>query len=301
MARIRTIKPEFWHSQSNARLSRNARLFFIGLWNLADDEGRCIGNPTWLAGQIFPYDEDSKQITEDSLSELATSLKIRRYETNGDQYLDIPNFLTHQRINRPTKSSLPAFTEDSLRIHGILTDDSLGERKGKEGKGKERKGKDSDSGESAVNCPKNSNGKKNKPKPPAKPDGRTSTPWGMWVDANRSRSRPDPKPLKPDLAASKTLGATITDPEELAYCYRAYLKDPLPFFSNSGWPLRHLPGAVNKYAEKFIEYKQKLADHDAELRREQQTAKPTRDTGPPIDLNATLDAIVANAKKGQAQ
>jgi hypothetical protein len=33
MARIRTIKPEFWDSPSTARASLRARLFFIAMWN----------------------------------------------------------------------------------------------------------------------------------------------------------------------------------------------------------------------------------------------------------------------------
>jgi len=37
--RIRSIKPEFWKSETVAALSPLARLLFIGLWNYADREG----------------------------------------------------------------------------------------------------------------------------------------------------------------------------------------------------------------------------------------------------------------------
>lgn len=39
MARIRTIKPEFWTAEQVMELSRDARLLFIGMWNFCDDAG----------------------------------------------------------------------------------------------------------------------------------------------------------------------------------------------------------------------------------------------------------------------
>ena len=39
MARIRTIKPEFWTSEQVVDCSPTARLLFIGLWNFCDDGG----------------------------------------------------------------------------------------------------------------------------------------------------------------------------------------------------------------------------------------------------------------------
>jgi hypothetical protein len=39
MARIRTVKPEFWTSEQVMELSPLARLAFIGMWNFCDDAG----------------------------------------------------------------------------------------------------------------------------------------------------------------------------------------------------------------------------------------------------------------------
>ena len=39
MARIRTVKPEFWASEQVMECSPIARLLFIGLWNFCDDAG----------------------------------------------------------------------------------------------------------------------------------------------------------------------------------------------------------------------------------------------------------------------
>lgn len=57
MARIRTIKPQFWDDLKIGRLSRDARLLYIGLWNFADDLGVVIADPVWLKSKIFPYDK----------------------------------------------------------------------------------------------------------------------------------------------------------------------------------------------------------------------------------------------------
>ena len=57
MARKRMIDPEFWSDEEIATLSFPARLFYIGLWNFADDEGKGKGHSKLLKAQIFPYDE----------------------------------------------------------------------------------------------------------------------------------------------------------------------------------------------------------------------------------------------------
>ena len=49
---------------------------------------------------------------------------IRRYVVDGNTYIDIPKWKQHQKIERPTPSRLPPFTEDSPRTHRGLTEDS---------------------------------------------------------------------------------------------------------------------------------------------------------------------------------
>ena len=58
MARIRTIKPEFWEDEDIGKLPIPRRLFFIGCWNFADDYGVIKANAALLKSQIFPYDEN---------------------------------------------------------------------------------------------------------------------------------------------------------------------------------------------------------------------------------------------------
>src|SRR5437764_1366213 len=56
MARIRTIKPSFFKNEELAELPVAARLLFIGLWCLADCEGRLEDRPKRIKVELFPYD-----------------------------------------------------------------------------------------------------------------------------------------------------------------------------------------------------------------------------------------------------
>ena len=108
MPRIRTIKPEFWTDKKILRLSRDARLLFIGLWNFADDNGVIEADPLQLKVRIFPADPD---ITDETIQRLLDEMKaldlIREYEYEGERYIWIVNFTKHQKIDRPRKSNLP--------------------------------------------------------------------------------------------------------------------------------------------------------------------------------------------------
>ena len=113
MARIRTIKPEFPQSETVGKLSRDARLMFIMLWTVADDEGRFRAASRMLASLLYPYDEDAGGLTEGWLDELEGAKCIRRYTVDGSTYGEITNWLKHQKIDKPSKSRLPAFVEGS--------------------------------------------------------------------------------------------------------------------------------------------------------------------------------------------
>jgi hypothetical protein len=113
MARIRTIKPEFPQSGSIGRLSRETRLCFIQLWTLADDVGRLRGASRMLASLLYPYDDDAPSLIDTWLCELEREGCIQRYKSNGDQYIQIINWLIHQKIDKPSRSKIPPFVEPS--------------------------------------------------------------------------------------------------------------------------------------------------------------------------------------------
>lgn len=128
MARKRMVSPEFWTDEKLGLMPVEARLLFMGLISNADDAGRLPGNTLLVKSMIFPYDTCSTNKVEDWIKLLHQHRLINRYNVNDQTYIQIINFTKHQNINRPTPSKIPAFealTEDSLRTHGALTEDSL--------------------------------------------------------------------------------------------------------------------------------------------------------------------------------
>lgn len=130
MARIRTVKPEFFTSESVLAVSPLARLFFIGLWCEADREGRLKWKPKTLKFRYLP--SDSVNIEKLCL-ELESEKMIVTYAIDGVDYCEIPSFTSHQVINNREKESiLPSRDSDAS------TTRESGRKEGKEGK--ERKG-----------------------------------------------------------------------------------------------------------------------------------------------------------------
>jgi hypothetical protein len=107
--RIRTIKPEFWESESLGRVSREARLLFIGLFSCCDDHGRARASSRLLASRLYPYDDDAFKKLPAWISELQQEGCIRLYQVDGETYLDIPKWLNHQKIDKPSASKMPPF------------------------------------------------------------------------------------------------------------------------------------------------------------------------------------------------
>ncbi len=125
--RIRTIKPELWADEKVGRLSRDARLLFVGLITMADDEGRLRGMHSAILGHVFPYDQDAARKLDKWLAELELVSLIFRYQVSGVDYVEIPGWAKHQKVNRPSPSELPApsvFTDRSVNGHGAITDPS---------------------------------------------------------------------------------------------------------------------------------------------------------------------------------
>ena len=115
MPRTRTIKPEFWSDEKLARLSRDCRLTYIGLWNLSDDYGVVKGHPSWLKAQLYPYDEDLKLLTFSKwLDEIEAACMIVGFTSNDESYYYIKHFSEHQKVDHPSKQRNPAPPEDII-------------------------------------------------------------------------------------------------------------------------------------------------------------------------------------------
>jgi hypothetical protein len=135
--RIRSIKPEFWESESLGRVSREARLLFIGLFSCCDDHGRARASSRLLASRLYPYDDDALKKLPAWIEELEKERCIRLYKVNDECYLDIPKWLNHQKIDKPSASKLPPF-DDSREDSRGLEKNSLGTGNREEEQGKEQ-------------------------------------------------------------------------------------------------------------------------------------------------------------------
>lgn len=150
MARIRTIKPDFWEDEGIGCLSMAARLLFIATWNMADDEGLLRWTPEILKAQAFPYDHDvTSALVESLMGELVAGNFVVPYVAGQSQQklAYIVNFRKHQRINRPQPPKFPAPPDVNDSVNDSLSDsrnDSLPEGKGMEGNGKGMEGNGSD-------------------------------------------------------------------------------------------------------------------------------------------------------------
>ena len=102
MSRTREIKPVFFIDEELAEVSRDARLLFIGLWCLADCEGRMEDRPARIKTLTYPYDEDMPASRVDHLlDELANAPGdfVRRYEVDGKRYLWVRTLKKNQHFH----------------------------------------------------------------------------------------------------------------------------------------------------------------------------------------------------------
>lgn len=101
MARIRTIKPEFFRSPSTARASFKARILFQAMWCWADDYGIGETNEYGLLGLAF-CDEDQidRKELQCLLSEVQNAYDVTFYTVENRHYFAIPSWDDHQKTQR---------------------------------------------------------------------------------------------------------------------------------------------------------------------------------------------------------
>lgn len=102
MARARNIKPSFFKNEDLVMLPFEIRLLFIGLWTLADREGRLEDRPKRIKMEVFPADDVD---IEGGLSRLADDKFIHRYQVNELQCIQIVNFAKHQNPHHKEAAS----------------------------------------------------------------------------------------------------------------------------------------------------------------------------------------------------
>lgn len=110
MARARNIKPAFFKNEHLAEVSPEARLLFIGLWTLADCEGRLEDRPKKIKAEIFPFDSYDVNELLNELQSCGGDFLVR-YEANGIKCIQISNFTKHQNPHKNERQSGSQFPE----------------------------------------------------------------------------------------------------------------------------------------------------------------------------------------------
>lgn len=240
MARIRTIKPDFFRSKTINRLSADERLTFVGLWCHVDDEGRCEVDLDLIKADIWPRSRTLDDVLADLVA-LEREALIVHYvlpEPSGSapgvlrerSWICVNGFREHQAISKRRPSKIPApsegritpltsvfvdFPESSRNVPGAFREtsatvpppfreDSSRERKGKEGKGREVP-------PSAVARAERTDARE------ATPDTITAqTVTAAWIDRARSNGFDPPQTLIGQVArAAKQLLDGANDPQRV--------------------------------------------------------------------------------------
>lgn len=114
MARIRSIKPDFWTSEQVAECSPIARLLFIGLWNFCDDAGAHPASLKAIKMRIFPADDISTEEMRELVFQLEAVGLLARYVVEDIEYFQVTGW-HHQRIDKPQEPKFPR------PVNGFLT------------------------------------------------------------------------------------------------------------------------------------------------------------------------------------
>jgi hypothetical protein len=103
MARARNIKPGFFRNEILLEMPLQHRLSFIGLWCLANRDGRLEDRPKRIKLEITPFDAfDMDAILDD----LAANEFITRYQAAGIKVIQIVNFHRHQNPHSTEKDGV---------------------------------------------------------------------------------------------------------------------------------------------------------------------------------------------------
>lgn len=125
MARKRMIDPSIWINEDFGTLSSLAQLVFIGLFSIADDEGRGKASPAYIKAVLFPYKDDLRIADiEKALSEISSKMSVVFYSCDENKYYTLTSWNTFQKIDKPTDSKIPAYDENNSQIRRLFVEGS---------------------------------------------------------------------------------------------------------------------------------------------------------------------------------
>lgn len=112
MARKRDIHPGFFKNEYIAELDPLARLLLIGMWTIADREGRLEDRPKKIKMEVLAGDDCN---ADELVATIAEKGFITRYEADGSKYIQIVHWDKYQHVHpKETPSVIPPMEENIL-------------------------------------------------------------------------------------------------------------------------------------------------------------------------------------------
>jgi hypothetical protein len=108
VARQRFIWPGIWKDPEFGRLQPLEQVMFIGLFSIADDEGRTLAEPAYLRSELFPYTTYTNsrvKVIRDAVVEKCANVYL--YVVRGIEYIALLKWTDHQKPKYPKASKLP--------------------------------------------------------------------------------------------------------------------------------------------------------------------------------------------------
>jgi hypothetical protein len=112
--RIRQVKPAFWADAKIASLPHDARLFYIGLWMLADDDGWLRWDVAEMGKELYGF--EARAARERRIAKMAAAIaealpgKLTIY---GCGHAELPKLAVHQHLAGTTRRVTTVHTEHS--------------------------------------------------------------------------------------------------------------------------------------------------------------------------------------------
>jgi len=105
----RQVKASFWTDTDLIRLlDIPGRMFYQGLWQLADDSGCLEYDTLAFKIQLFPADEEvTEETIKEWLKKLIEAKKLIEYESEGKKCLFLKNFHKHQKLKNCSPPQVP--------------------------------------------------------------------------------------------------------------------------------------------------------------------------------------------------
>lgn len=118
MARQRFIHPDIWKDPTFGKLPEGEQVMFIGLFSIADDDGRTVADPAYLRSELFAYkDFTTKKVKSlrDSVAQKVESVCL--YTVGTVDYIALLKWSEYQKPKYPKASKLPPpFPEGSPNL-----------------------------------------------------------------------------------------------------------------------------------------------------------------------------------------